>query len=348
MKSVLRLFLPMLLCISQTIAAGQVIYQLNYLSPQDAQAALQPQSSNKGLMLMFDEKPVWLHFNEANNQIGLAGDGDAVQQVQDLLKFYDVPPRQIIIEVQILEVNRQKLNEIGVDWQYLLDRFGFSAALSVNGEDSERKFSRDYEDPSVTFNNYTEDQSDQTNRVTVNLGMTNWNLGDFVRLIQDNGTGKLVAAPKIVTTNNREGSILDGAHVTYVSRYSSYANIYETKDINTGLSLKVTPSIGAQDFLTMNVEAKYTSLSGSISGSPIETGQILTNRIIAQNNTPFLLGAFKKTETQTSRHKLPLLGWVLPYLFSREVSVDVQKDILIVLKPQIIDMQGSSVPPLDN
>ncbi|NOZ09043.1 MAG: type II and III secretion system protein [FCB group bacterium] len=151
-------------------------------------------------------------------------------------------------------------------------------------------------------------------------------------------------SPRIVTTNNRKGSILDGQHSTYVTRYSSYSNIYETEEINSGLSLEVTPSLGESGYISLEITAKYTNLTGNISGSPVESGQILNNHVFVRDNEPFLLGAFKKLEDQEIVRRVPLLGYILPYLFSKKVKVQSEKNILVVLTPRVIDLQGSPVP----
>jgi type II secretory pathway component GspD/PulD (secretin) len=169
-------------------------------------------------------------------------------------------------------------------------------------------------------------------------------IGNMIQMLVSNGAANINSAPRIVTTNNREGSILDGDHLTYVARYSSYGDVYETQDLNTGLSLTVTPSIGDNDYITLDMEAKFTALSYYSSGSPVESGQILNNHVIVKNNEAFLLGAFKQRVEDKRKWHFPLLGRILPYIFSNTYEAESERDVLLVVTPKIIDQEGSAVP----
>jgi type II secretory pathway component GspD/PulD (secretin) len=171
-------------------------------------------------------------------------------------------------------------------------------------------------------------------------------VGDLLKIIQEAGIGKIISVPQIVTINNKEGTILDGDRITYVTRYSSYANIFETQEMTAGLYLSVIPSLGESGYLKLIVNAKVTSLGEAISGSPSETGQIIENTVIVKDGAEFLLGGFKKTEKSKFKRKVPILGTILPFLFSRTIEMETVKDFLIVLKPTVIDLKSPDIPKL--
>jgi len=144
-------------------------------------------------------------------------------------------------------------------------------------------------------------------------------------------------------SNNRV-LILGGHKIKYVSRYSSYANLYETQELSAVLSLSVRPSLGESGYLKLDVLAKLTSLGEIVAGSPSESGQILENTVIVKEDESFLLGGFKQTETRKIRKKFPVLGTVLPFLFSRHVDLEIDKNVLLILTPKIIDLAVREVP----
>ena len=315
------------------------IVPLEYITPAELIAALQlDQSTSAGYQLLVNESVVSLRLNPSNNELLIFGDPNDIIEAKKVIGFLDVPPRQIVIEVKIVEVESQKMDQIGIDWQLFLDRSRFNLNISHDSrtEDQEVDNSRTTNE----YQNVTRTSSDKT--IQVQSG--NLAIGDFIKLVQDSEAGKVINVPKIVTTNNKTGKILDGAKITYVSRYSSYSNIYETREITTGLSLAVTPSLGESGFLKLDVNAKMTTLGAIIADSPSETGQILENTVIVKNNEPFLLGGFKKTETIKMKRKVPLLGAILPYLFSKTENVEVTKDVLIILTPEVIDLNGATIP----
>ncbi len=344
--------LAIIVLFSGVVFGKDNIYQLKYISPEgliDALQLDQPTQNGYQIYLVGGEQPTFLRMNYFNNQVLL--EGANIDGMIDLIKFYDIPPRQIIIEVSILEVNNQKLDNLGLDWDALLEQMSLSVSMSYSNADynDDDSYSRvyDYEDYDESYTQTQEGKADRDQK-SLSLRLGTLSIGEIINIMREKGTVKIVNAPRIVTTNNCMGSIMDGSHTTFVSRYSSYSNLYETQDMNTGLSLQVIPSIGESDYLYLDVEAKYTSmLVDRYFDSPIEEGQILKNKIIARNDEPFLLGAFKRTQMVKVSRKVPLLGTILPFLFSIKDDLAVTNDVLIVLTPKVIDLVGSIPPEME-
>ena len=349
----MKKFIIIIVLFSFAFGQNSDIYKLKYISLEDLVESLNVKSyPNRGYVLGSENKnnEVVIHFNKSNNQIKLIGSDSNVNSTIELIKFYDVAPKQIIIEVKIVEFSDQDFSEIGLDWNNFIDNLRLNLSLGF----SNRKYDREDADKitnNITGNVVKDDtqksiDTDKNTSFSPNISISSFSLGDLLNLMKEKDIGKIINAPRIVTTNNRLGSILDGKHSTYITKYSSYSNIYETQEINSGLSLKVTPSIGSSEYLSLDIQAKYTTLNSNISGSPVESGQILENRVIAKNNEPFLLGAFKKTSTITTNKKVPFLGSILPFIFSKKIESEVKKNILIILTPKIIDLKGSKVEKL--
>jgi len=51
-----------------------------------------------------------------------------------------------------------------------------------------------------------------------------------------------------------------------------------------------------------------------------------------------LLGGFQRNVEQHSTKRFPILGWVLPFIFSRDTRIDQTMDSYIVLTAQVVDM----------
>jgi type II secretory pathway component GspD/PulD (secretin) len=163
-------------------------------------------------------------------------------------------------------------------------------------------------------------------------------LFDALRLLDEKGAATIRNAPRILTLNNRRATILDGQRVTYVTRYSSYANLFETDTLDAGLTLSVLPSLGESGYLTLDIRAELTSLSGNISGSPVKDGQIVENTVIVKDGETVLLGGFQRTVEERRHRRFPLLGYALPFLFSREISVKSRRESFVAITPRVVDL----------
>jgi len=161
--------------------------------------------------------------------------------------------------------------------------------------------------------------------------------------MDSSGVGTVRTAPRILTLNNRRATLVDGQRVTYVADYSSYSNIYQIDSLDAGLTLSVLPSLGESGYITMEINAELTSLADPLDnhGSPIKDGQMFDNTVIVQDGQSVLLGGLTRTIKKTSHKRFPLLGHVLPFLFSRKITVDSELQSYVVLTPHVVDFKGN-------
>ncbi len=323
------------------LAAGQATYHLQYLTPGELIAVMDCQKVEGHNYLFFQgEDKIQLFFNESTNQVRLMGDDAALTAASDIIQFLDVAPRQFLIQVEIIEINNQTLDDMGIDWQRVLEEIPLSYHLDFDNDNQKDTYNTTNESGESQIRITSHDRDSNRSTFSVN----NITPADFIRILKEKNLGTVTNSPRVVTTNNRLGTILDGQRTTYISRYSSYTNLFETQELTSGLSVEVTPSLGESGYISLDLTAKYTNLTGNLQGSPVESGQILKNHVYVKDNESFLLGAFKKTEDREVKRRVPVLGYILPFLFSNVQKVKVEKNILVVLTTKVIDLEGSAVP----
>lgn len=306
---------------------------LSYLSPDDARCALGLQAVDGVERLQLPEGVLQARFNTATNQLLLAGDGTAIEAARDLVAILDVPPRQIVIEARIVELNAGRAQDVGLDWQALLDRSYMQTSMFYSGN---HRIDDSVDDSRAQEANHREEAvGSWDKRASMN---TNTPIGQVLRLVEETGAGEVKHMPQIVTTNNRLGEILDGNRMVYAARYASRDELFETETINAGLYLGVTPTLGAAGLLTMDVTAKLTDLAYGPGDSVGERGQIVSNRVLLRDGQTVLLGGLRRTEVRKEKRRVPILGWVLPFFFSRHVDVDLSRDVFVLLTPHVVDL----------
>ena len=346
----------MIVSLSGTFAFGQDtmrdasnLVELSFITPQQLIQAMSLRKDNSGCYsYSWGSLPLYIRMNESTNQVVITGPEEGVLELKRIIGLFDVAPRQIVIEAKIVEIDNEKSSETGFDWKYLLGKIEITRA-SANWDWQKNESTR-----GQTGDYTTSDQNmNEAERRSLSANNeTRLNLGDFLRLVQESGAGRVINVPRIVTVNNQKGTIFDGSKLRYVVQMSSYSNIYQTDEITAGLMLSVVPSLGKSGYLNLAVSAKYTyldfpqinPLSGATYNNPVETGQSLDNTVIIKDGESLLLGGFSRTETQKRKRKIPVLGSVLPFLFSRDVMFEVKKDILIILTPTVIDLNAPPIP----
>ena len=274
-------------------------------------------------------RPVQIRFNDAANVMILTGAKEDVSVVRELMKMTDVPPRQIIIETQIIEIDQERFDDLGIDWEDLLNSSGLNLSYSYRRD--KVKSSKESDGTKVSA---TQTQTSRDTRLSGNLRFDR-----FLNVISETGAGTIRNAPRIVTINNRPAKILDGERVTYVTRYSSYTNLFETQVMDAGLNLSVIPSLGKSGYVSLNITAELTTLVESISGSPVKRGQILENTAVVKDGETLLLGGLNRSVDFKTKRKVPVLGTILPFLFSREITTKTNYEIFVLLTPKVIDLR---------
>ena len=267
--------------------------------------------------------------NDSANLLIVSGSAADVESVEALAKSVDVPPRQIAVEARIVEIDQSRTRELGIDWDELVRGSGVSLRWS-----------------------YVHDQAIQqvtpgarnglrTTRKSLVLDASA-SLSRNLRLLEESGAATIRNAPRILTLNNRRATILDGQRVTYITRYSSFTNLFATDSMDAGLTLSVLPSLGESGYLTLSIRAELTSLRGDISGSPVKDGQMVENTVIVKDGETVLLGGFDRSTEQRVSRRFPILGYVLPFLFSRETRIHSTTRSFVVLTPRVVDLAAAA------
>ncbi|MBI1796711.1 MAG: hypothetical protein HYR74_06630 [Candidatus Eisenbacteria bacterium] len=266
-----------------------------------------------------DVRTVDVRRNDAANLIVLTGESEDVDAAEAMVKALDVAPRQILIEARIVEIDLTRARQLGMDWRTFDD-------VSYQRNDlRDYRVGPDFKDSRALFQNRF------------------FASADFAAL-QQNGVATTRDAPRVLTLNNRAANILDGQRVTYITRYSSYTNLFQTDTLDAGLALNVTPSLGESGYLTLDVRAELTQLVNQISGSPVKDGQIVENTVVMKDGDTVLLGGFERTADVRQRTGLPLLGRVLPFLFSRESTTHRERESFVALTARVVDTNAGPDP----
>ena len=267
------------------------------------------------------------------NQLILTGSPQELRVVEDLIRAVDVPPRQIEIEARIMEVDKSGVSDLGIDWDGLWRASSTAAFFSFQKD----QFIQERQTGSSSGQVY--DQVSETDDERRDLRVSSRALlADFVNILEQSGAGWVRSTPRILTLNGRSATILDGQRVTYVTRVSSHTNIYETQTMDAGLKLEVLPTLGESGYLILDIQAELTGLSGrDYSGSPVKDGQIINNTVILEDGGTLLLGGFERHLQQESTKRFPVLGHLLPVIFSREVREEQTLQSVIVLTARSVD-----------
>jgi type IV pilus assembly protein PilQ len=273
-------------------------------------------------------------------------------KIRAMVAKLDKPIPQVLIEARIVEIGRDSVFGLGINWGFNYKReTGANMGISNTAANAylvqqnptiqnagQRALMTGGTDPN--FNIRTMPPG-----VASNLGIHLGSLSPLLDLdielgaLESNGKAKTISSPRVLTANNKEANISQGVRQPYQSESRSGGVTYQY--IDAALSLKVTPHVTASGSITLEVSAKNNSIRGAIApGAPpaIDTREVETQALVKDGQTIVLGGILqnRQTENQTGIPELkdvPLLGW----LFKNKATTSNQLELLVFITPRIVD-----------
>jgi type III secretion protein C len=307
---------------------------------------------------------------ESSNSVIFTGTIDALGRVKELIDEIDTPLRQVFIEMLILETDITDSLTYGVNWgssfgggntsgsqAFLSTGSSLGQALDTSGVDTT---------PDATvatrLSGYTLGIIGQS---LSRDGTTFRTLGALVRALHDKSNSKIVMNPKIIVEDQQEAEIFVGINTRFQTnsiandRGSTITSNFEFRDIGT--TLRITPSISNNDIITLDIYQESSNALGDTSGgggagtgggggveaqntTQSDVGPTTRlNKTITRVHVPnkyFLVisGMMQDTNTVT-RTQIPCLGGIpiLGALFSERERQDTRSNLMIFIRPEIID-----------
>jgi type II secretory pathway component GspD/PulD (secretin) len=239
-----------------------------------------------------------------------------------VLREIDGPPQQILIEAKILEITLDRGDTYGVDW---------SRIFNANGPDTvgTTGFAANV-GPRFFFN------------------VVNNNIEAHLTALTNKGRVHTLATPRLLAMEDQEASTNVGDQIGY--RLTTTINNVTTESIQfleTGVILRVTPSIDSEGRIAMKIRPEVSS--GSVSaGIPSKKTTEVNTQLIARDGQPVLIGGLIKSSSSFRRQGIPLLA-DLPLLgraFSSTDDGGSTTETIVLITPHIVAETGAMVDPL--
>ncbi|MDO9513872.1 MAG: AMIN domain-containing protein [Elusimicrobiota bacterium] len=269
------------------------------------------------------------------NSIVLTTTPEGITKYQELISIFDVKPRQVLIEASIMEVGYSDGLNLGIAWQ--------ASGFNAYNKDASNLVKGAVQNSPAATPGTSGLPALNTTSIGLSLavgGLINSNqFSALIEALQQKGKAKTLATPKIVTMNNVQASILSGDQVPYAQTTVSAAGSTQTTEFtNVGIQLDVTPTIHSDEYVTLQVKPKVSSYQMSTAGPIITTREANTTVMVKSNETVVIGGLINEKDLEAIE-QMPILGDlpILGYLFKRHQSSKDRVELLVFLKPIILD-----------
>lgn len=244
---------------------------------------------------------------------------DGLRRIARLLKEIDAQPRQILIEAKILEITLDHTENFGIDWTRIfsangVNRFG-TTGLASRGA------------PGFMLN------------------FVNGNIETFLSALSNKGRVRTLATPKLLTMENQEAITNIGDKLGY--RLTTTINNVTTESVQfleTGVILRVTPSVDANGRIFMKIRPEVSSGTVSL-GIPSKKTTEVSTQMVANDGQPILIAGLIKTSSNARRLGIPGLGDIpgIGRLFANSDEVGSSSETIVIITPRIVAANASGL-----
>lgn len=285
-------------------------------------------------------------------------------QVEQIIAELDKKAPQVMIEAQIIEMDTSQTGELGFEWGGPNGELGsFTAGmrdttfpLNLPPKLSGARFF-DPLTPNIgvisSINSSASSASEGiisgTYLKTSVLDLTSLKIA--LRALVSNSKARFLGRPKILALNNKSSVIQISAQeavgfkVTQSGTGSGQSlTVSGVERLDTGLTLRVTPQVNKEGFITMLVQPSFTDIQeAAISNSanrvfnPILRAASTLVRV-KNGQTLVMGGLLRSTSTQVVR-KVPLLGDIpiIKYFFTSTSTRKSNSNLIILITPTVVN-----------
>lgn len=276
--------------------------------------------------------------NPSLKAITAVGTLDQLAIAERIINLNDKARGEVLVEVKILEVNKNNLKQWGID----LSNYAFGATLSPTGAEGE---------VADGFTNVRATLLSSLSRAdwVVSLPST-----VFVRFLQTDSTVRILSAPRLRAAEGKKAELKVGTEVPIpvttfaaaTSGVSTFAPATSFQYRNVGVNLVITPEISASGDITLEVLAEFSLLGDdrAVSGgeNPLVVPTFLTRNVtnvirLRDGETGLIGGLIQGSDARSVSGALgvssiPIIG----SLFGNNQRRVEENEVLISLTPRIV------------
>ncbi|HSV70553.1 MAG TPA: secretin N-terminal domain-containing protein [Methylibium sp.] len=285
-----------------------------------------------------------VYVNDRLNSLTVRDTPDAIRLVERLIAAQDLAEPEVLLDVEVLEVKRSRLSEIGIEppGKFTVLNIVNNPSTVVNGAGGATTVI----DNTLTTTQLTLDRLRKAGSASVGID------NPSVNLRAEHGDTNILANPRIRVKNRGKARILIGDRVPVITTTST-ANVGVSESVSyldVGLKLEVEPNVFLDNEVGVDVSLEVSNIVREVrsrSGTlTYQIGTRLANTALRlkDGETQALAGLISDEDRRNAAGlpwliDLPVLG----RLFSSERSDRNKTEIVLLITPRVVrNLAGAS------
>lgn len=259
---------------------------------------------------------------ESTNSLMIRATAQDYQILTQLIQTVDLRPLQVLIEVTIAEVQRNKDLSVGISGTAKNKKNKDTTSASFPTAASARDF---------------------VLMLTGGKGAVNYNVA--ISALQTRGDVKVLSMPVIIAQNNKEAILNVGSQRPFVQVSQTVANdptgrVQTIQYVDVGKKLTITPTINADGYVNMAVNQTDDIATNEVQfDAPVISKREATTQVFLRNGQTTVIGGLADNDQRKSTSGVPLLSripFIGGWLFGNTTQNTVVSELFLFLTPHII------------
>lgn len=253
-----------------------------------------------------------------SNSVLIYDDVSKRSMYKRLIQKLDKPSRMVEIDAIILDIERTKLSQIGVNWAYKDNGTAFGALNPVGGVQTATLFIRN---PDKFYAD--------------------------LRLLESQGKATVLANPSVLTLANQP-AVIDSSETSFIQTRGE--RVVDVKEVTAGTGLQVVPRIlssGSNTAIQLDVDIEDGKIfEEEDKSTPSVNRSTISTQALVSPEQSLVFGGFHVSANSRGTSKVPVLGDipVLGNLFSTKNVSTTNRVRLFILTPRILDSAVTQDP----
>ncbi|MCH8215163.1 MAG: hypothetical protein IH892_00185 [Planctomycetes bacterium] len=262
-----------------------------------------------------------------------------MENIENLVRELDVPGKQVLIKVVIVEVEHSSLTSLGVR---LSSNPGAFPAVGESGVLALTQLTQLFTEGSAAAAARTTSPLSAVGTGTGSIVGGTADVYAMVDFLAKTVDAKILNQQSLWTKDNEEASFFKGDLVAFNAGSTVGTGGFSTQNIvfdRVGMWLQIRPSITPEDRVDMEIRVTLSQLkSETVNGQPVRGEMETTTKMIVENGETLMMAGILFQKDSHIALKVPLLGDIplLGALFKHKELIQSNTELIVFITPQVV------------
>jgi type II secretory pathway component GspD/PulD (secretin) len=247
-----------------------------------------------------------------------------IAKIETVINAWDAPPKQVLIEAKILEVQLTDDMRLGVDWSKVMGSASITTGTNFSGNA----------------------MGGMLGAVQTGVG-TAHELTAAIAALESRTRINTLSSPKILAVHGKPARVQVGGKTGYKTTVTNLGVTTEQiQFIDTGIILDITVYISDEGNILMNVQPQVSSASvDAVTQIPTVTTTNVSTSLLTKSGQTIFIGGLIKDIVSKERQAIPVLGSipVIGLLFGWSHPRVEKTETIVLITPQLLEEKINNV-----